>query len=72
MGTNKMGVNQEESNEREWGRYSKDKKVATHFAVQRKLKTEMNSKDLLISLETQSSSKLKNLGIEGHQGGSDG
>lgn len=57
LGTDNMGVKEEESNEHEWGKYSKDKKVATHFAGQRKLKTEMDSTDLIF-LETQSGSKL--------------
>lgn len=48
-----MGVNEEESNEHEWGRYFKDKNVATHFAGQRKPKREMDHTDLLISLEAQ-------------------
>ena len=38
LDTNKMGVNEQECNKHEWGRYSTDKKVATHFAGERKLK----------------------------------
>lgn len=48
LDTNKMVVNKEERDGYEWGRYFKDKNMATHFVRQRKPKREMNSTDLPI------------------------